>query len=91
MNIKHKTEIFAWAEGEQIQSRMNDNDVWHNVTNPTFDNDQCYRVKPEQELIHGVFYKILCCDVKHVMSVMIYDVHYDVFINFVNKLTKMFR
>ena len=76
MDIKHKKEIIAWANGELIQSRMNISDVWYDVTVPLFASDQLYRIKPEHDLIHGAFYKVNCCDVIHVMR---YDNRYGVF------------
>ena len=31
MDIKHKKEIVAWTECEQIQSRVSVNEVWYDV------------------------------------------------------------
>ena len=78
MDIKHKKEIVAWTEGEQIQSRLDITDIWFNDITPTFDSDVFYRIKPKPQInpIHGEYYKVNCCDVIHVMR---YDIRYGVF------------
>ena len=44
---KHADVIHAWAEGEKIQYRLDDDDVWHDVKNPGWSECNQYRVKPK--------------------------------------------
>ena len=80
---KHKIEIIAWANGKQIQSRLNLTYVWFDVDDPKFHSELIYRVKPQIKLIHGEYYKLKLGDGS--IHVLIYDVHYCAFINLNNK------
>lgn len=44
---KHADVIHAWAEGEKIQYRLDDDDVWHDVKDPAWSERNQYRVKPK--------------------------------------------
>ena len=86
---KHKTEIIAWANGKQIQSRLATNtnadttNTWFDVDDPKFHSELFYRVKPQINPIHGEYYKLKLGDGS--IHVLIYDVHYCAFINLNNK------
>ncbi|MBP6538746.1 MAG: hypothetical protein KA234_00315 [Saprospiraceae bacterium] len=47
----HWKEIQAWADGKQIQYRIDDDCEWTDIEEPSFFTDGEYRVKPEPILI----------------------------------------
>lgn len=47
----HWKEIQAWADGKQIQYRIDDDCEWNDINDPAFFPDYEYRVKPEPILI----------------------------------------
>ena len=47
----HWKEIQAWADGKQIQYRIDDDCEWEDINEPAFFPDCEYRVKPEPILI----------------------------------------
>lgn len=47
----HRKEIQAWADGKQIQYRIDDDCEWKDENDPAFFTDCEYRVKPNPVLI----------------------------------------
>jgi len=47
----HWKEVEAWKDGKQIQYRIDEEDYWEDVDDPSFCTQYDYRVKPEPELI----------------------------------------
>jgi len=45
---KHATVIKAYANGARIESRRNSEQNWIEITNPSFDLEYEYRIKPEK-------------------------------------------
>jgi len=44
---KHCEVIKAWADGNEIQYRLDGLDKWYNISQPSFSTDFQYRVKPK--------------------------------------------
>ena len=80
MDIKHKKEIIAWANGKQIQIQI---DEWEDTDKPLFTSSNSYRVKPELPLIDGEFYKILYDENAFVME---YNYSYNSFLGVHSRL-----
>lgn len=54
---KHAEVIRKWADGAEVQWRMNDKDEWRDFTdnNPSFQNRYEYRVKPQEPKISSIY------------------------------------
>lgn len=51
---KHYDLIIAWANGEDIQYRFDETEVWEDVNNPSWYEDCEYRIKPKTIAIGGM-------------------------------------
>jgi hypothetical protein len=50
---KHRDVIIAWVNGEQIESRLNNECEWGNNHNPSWNTDIEYRIKPKIVKLEG--------------------------------------
>lgn len=52
---KHADLIKAWADGAEIEFRWTTDAPWKHVTNPTWDVDSWYRIKPKPDYVEKYF------------------------------------